>query len=225
MVVAGIPTLNRYDLLAKAVAALKRGTLVPDRIIIVDNGGRFFAEYSGDRNALEVLSPGRNLGCAGGWNTILRMANASDVVCLLNDDLEIRRNGLQKLVVHVEEPKEQTLILGGPKPLHMWSVFALRKSLVDLAGYFDEGFWPAFFEDTDYARRLKLLSVPVKWVEASGEHVGSGSTFKASNEKDKAVGKKAMDACLARYVQKWGGPPGSETLESPLAVPAINALT
>lgn len=219
-VIVGIPTLSRYDLLPKAIESVLSGTQVPDRIIVVDNGGKFHSEYKGPKNRVEVITPGKNLGCAGGWNAVLREAKDDDIVCLINDDLEMRRNGIQKLIVNVEESKApQALVLGGPKPWHTWSAFAMRKNLVKVAGWFDEGFWPAYYEDNDYAYRLKLLGIPTTWAESVGLHVGSASTFEhVKTTKEDA--RESFDKCKRRYCAKWGGLPGAEKFSTAVEVAA-----
>lgn len=221
-VVIGIPTLNRYDLLARAVTSALNGTLKPDRIVIIDNGGKFASEYRGPKQLVEVVSPGKNTGCAGGWNLIIRAAKADDAVCILNDDLEMRRNGIEKLVTSLRESKApQTVVLGGPKPMNGWSAFALFPKLTDFAGFFDEGFWPAYYEDMDYRRRLNLLGVTVIETEACGNHENQG-TLKALGV-DKEALQTAFNRCENRYIQKWGGLPGGETLLVPSNIESTQA--
>lgn len=72
-----MPTYNCPELAAQCVESILRGSVLPDAIIVVDNGGGFQ-----HKDAI-VFRPGRNLGCAASWNWIL--SNPAPTV-ITNDD-------------------------------------------------------------------------------------------------------------------------------------------
>jgi len=41
----GVPVFRKYDLLTRLIESALAGSMVPDRIVVVDNGCRFDAEY------------------------------------------------------------------------------------------------------------------------------------------------------------------------------------
>jgi hypothetical protein len=79
-----------------------------------------------------------------------------------------------------------------------------------MVGYWDEEFYPAYFEDNDWDRRIKLnapdklTSIPI-----TGKHIGS-VTVKRMNEEELKIHHEQFDENRERYILKWGGVPGKE---------------
>lgn len=94
-----IPTLNRDDLLEKCLASLAQQTLLPQRILVVDNSTRteppaFLARFP----RTEYVSLGENRGTAGAFNRGLDLCKAAPYILLLNNDAELERTCLAELV-------------------------------------------------------------------------------------------------------------------------------
>lgn len=94
---AVMPTYRRPDQLTLTLAALAAQTLVPDHLVIVDNGGDagpvvWAPETRGRSAAMRtvLLNPGSNTGPAGalatGLRHVLDHAGAEDLVVTLDDD-------------------------------------------------------------------------------------------------------------------------------------------
>lgn len=201
-VVLGVPVFNRYDLLAGLVASALASSRLPERIVVVDNGGRFDAAYAGRLDRVEVVRPGKNTGTAGGWNAVFRAAGERDVVVMANDDVTVTRDGIAALAAAVEDHRGGAMASDHTVPHHSWSLYAMSRQLWDRIGPFDERFWPAYFEDDDYERRLALHGVSNLHVKAIRSHVGSAST---ATKTPAAAAQFAENR--ARYVEKWGAPP------------------
>lgn len=218
MIVLGVPTYRRYDLLASLVESALGGTMVPDKIVVVDNGGRFDELYRGSTERLEVLRPGRNLGCAGGWNQVFRRAESPrDVIIVANDDLVLTEDAVANLVSAVEAGDGRVVAsdhgLGG----HRWSVFAMQSALWRRVGAFDERFWPAYFEDNDYEFRLSVAGVGRVSASAAKSHV-FGGTLKTYSAEERRRHDHQFRANGDYYRAKWGGGPGKETRRVPAIV-------
>lgn len=93
------------------------------------------------------------------------------------------------------------------------AAWMFRASITDTIGYFDENFFPAYFEDNDMHYRIKLS--PYK--------IGSLSTALFYHFGSKTQNKSHMPvvpAILFRknqdyYISKWGGPPRREKYTKP----------
>jgi hypothetical protein len=196
----GIPTVTRYDLLQKSIARLALGTRRPDRIILIDNGGRF--ENALDSGIpIEIVRPAYNLGVAGSWNEIHRRADG-DVV-ILNDDVFV---GPQTL----EHMWSTAGLMVSPIVRREFSCFLHRRELWERIGPYDEGIWPAYHEDADYAWRMKLQGISCEIISSDGvEHVigATGQTYEPS--------KRFVPFVLKRYAHKWGGPYQREVFKEP----------
>ena len=146
----GIPTVTRYDLLQTSIALLVLGTRRPERIILIDNGRRFENVF-GLRMPLEIIRPAYNLGVAASWNEILRRADG-DVV-ILNDDVFVGPHTLERMW-------STAGLMVSPILGHEFSCFLHRRELRESIGLYDEGFWPAYHEDADYARQDETAGHP-----------------------------------------------------------------
>ena len=187
----GIPTVTRYDLLKLTLARLVAGSRRPDRIILIDNGCRF--EVPPEMPIpIEIVRPPYNLGVAASWNEILRRSDGD--VAILNDDVFVGPHTLDRMWL-------TTGLMVSPISGREFSCFLQRRVLWERIGFYDEGFWPAYHEDADYARRMKLQGISCEIVPSDGlEHVigATGQTYEPS--------KIFVPYILKRYAHKWGGP-------------------
>ena len=116
---------------------------------------------------------------------------------------------------------EKELLTEAPE----FSCFMLIKETVDILeveegkhepfpGFFDEHYFPAYFEDNDYHWRMKQRKLKaLKTNLAMYFHYGS-RTIEA-DEKVKAQSNTGYTINREYYIKKWGGRPGSETFATP----------
>ena len=84
----------------------------------------------------------------------------------------------------------------------------------EFPGLFDQKFHPAYFEDNDFHRRIKLASMRgVKTSNAMYYHFGS-RTIK-ENPDIKEISNSLYLQNEQRYIEKWGGKPGKEKFKTP----------
>jgi GT2 family glycosyltransferase len=222
-----IPTLRRYDLLRTAVASASQGSLIPTRYHIIDNGGMLPDAVAEDilriaqqTNATLVLErPGRNLGVAASWNKAMHdLPAGEDFIIVSNDDVTFYRDTIRLLVEASQADREGLFFFpgsGGYK--NAWSLYLQRvRSLIDV-GWYDETISPSygFFEDNDYSYRLSLAGyrhIPV--AHCAYGHVDS-ATVKSYTTPEREAHAQRFALSRARYTEKWGGDPGSETYRVP----------
>lgn len=210
-----VPTLRRYDLLAQLlIPSAERGTRPPDHIHVIDNGGALDPKAYGLPTAkLSVFQPGRNIGVSASWNHAHR--TISEYVVMACDDMELYPNTIEALVAAAEANPAVGYFFPEHNAHSMFGVNILRRWAWDKVGPYDELFYPAYFEDNDYAIRLRLAGVPTMAVPDCGmNHVGS-ATLQSFSEAEKNAHHANFDRLRMYYVQKWGGQPGHERYNSP----------
>jgi len=224
----GVPVLKRYDLLERLLASAE-ATYKLDGYLIVDNGGEFRAKLEGspvihhalsNGRTVRVLEPGSNIGVAAAWNAILDEA-AEDLVVISNDDVELGETTLQDLVGQYEGTRALAstesdsfrqralmtplVIADGGLDASGWCLFLHSPELYQKIGPYDESFYPAYYEDSDYRWRMKLGGIEPVLVKTEFKHAVRGSW---SDESQKQIRRG-----LEQFERKWGGDPrGDESL-------------
>jgi GT2 family glycosyltransferase len=167
-----VPVLNRYDLLRRMLASLD----YPIRdLLIVDNGGKFEDLFAKDElpvKNLRVFNLPSNLGVAASWNLGIKLFPHDPVWTFASNDVVFEPGALSML----STASNGSLTLSDRPPY--WQTFAVGEDLVDRVGLFDERFYPAYFEDNDFERRVKLAGFPVTKLSLKVRHDNS-STLKA----------------------------------------------
>jgi len=232
--ILGVPTLRRYDLLGGMLRSAAAGTRRPDRYHVIDNGGELLAKgrpdwlpphetatvrYTGETvyvpAPVGIDVPGENLGCARSWNTMAKTLLFNDATALLfaGDDILFGKTTIQEMLAAMEGGAD--FVTCGPGG---FSCFMVRHRLFAKVGYFDEQFWPAYYEDDDFHRRMRLVG-GIKEVNVESvtyEHVNRGSQTLASfNREERMAHNKSFEANKDRYIAKWGGLPHHETFDEP----------
>jgi hypothetical protein len=205
--ILGIPTLNRYDLLEGLIASAERGTVRPTEYLIIDNGGKYVPRGSAYMSKIAIQRPGRNIGVSASWNRILRYAhNRGEGVVISNDDIVLSPRAFEEIVGLLN-----TGDFGVVNGLG-WALLGQTAACTAKVGYYDENFFPAYYEDCDYDVRLKRACVARTTISSQVEHVGwaTSRALGLGSEHDAWLQKN-----LAYFCQKWGGAPGSETFTEP----------
>uniref|UniRef100_A0A6C0DWQ3 Uncharacterized protein n=1 Tax=viral metagenome TaxID=1070528 RepID=A0A6C0DWQ3_9ZZZZ len=168
-----------------------------------------------------------NLGCADGWNTIIKSFLFSPYWVILNDDVSFMPGFLEELYECSENNKDAGLIHGKPCFLpelsHFGSfdVFLIRDWTVKEYGLFDVNYYPAYFEDFDYM--MRLLNKPIKIInklehgylhgDTCNYNITGSNTQKASDDLYiRMTNSKYKN--LYYYVKKWNNYPENITSEN-----------
>lgn len=222
----GIPTLNRFDLLLPALIFYCKFDFPDTPLLLVDNGQQNIInngiQHIIKNKSVFIFQQTKNIGVAGSWNLLLSSIFADSYIkfaLILNDDIYLGLDEAyietiipQKLVAnHICEFNnylDQAFIMLPENQHYNWSYFIISRKAWDIIGHFDENFYPAYYEDTDYERRAKLKNVPVlRCLKAPARYVNSGT-----GQADPSVFANSKKN-LEYYTQKWGGAPGHETIE------------
>jgi GT2 family glycosyltransferase len=110
------------------------------------------------------------------------------------------------------DDKVYTELIINPKGMNH-SCLIRRKSVIDKVGYYDIGFYPAYFEDNDYSKRCDLLDIKYGTVlSATFYHFWSRTIHEGGLRELNDV---RFGINRNYYELKWGGLVGKETYNKP----------
>ncbi len=201
VIVLGVPVLTRYDLLKRLIESALSGSVVPDKIIVVDNGAKNFLIPECDR--LEIISRGRNVGVSAAWNLIIDRAIElrADRCAISNDDIELYRSTFEEVLFNQDD-----LVLAPG-----FAFFIIKPELTKRLGWFDENLFPAYFEDQDFLRRLRLEGVPIAAPQGIKINHAVSATLRSWTHRQQRAFELRFHQLRSYYIAKWGGGPNRET--------------
>jgi hypothetical protein len=189
-------------------------SLAGSRCLVVDNTRRGEWRETCERLGLTWHGEGHNLGVATSWN--LALDGGAHYTCLLSSSCAFRPGweAMADAVQRLADP-ERGLLTDVAFHCQVWA-----RPLVQRLGRFDERFWPAYYEDNDWVRRLHLAGLHVVGDDMMPKLMdlglvrcwGDARTLKGGHVPGLA---EAYARNRELYVEKWGGPPGEETLTCP----------
>jgi GT2 family glycosyltransferase len=195
----GVPTLLCYDQLDGLLRSAEAGTVQPTGYIIIDNGGTYERARAerivGHRPgvSLDLLQPGENLGVAKSWNRILSLAGDEPIV-IANDDVVLGAETFEEM----SSTAMRALFVSGDG----WCLFAQQPECTRRVGLYDERFWPAYYEDTDYHVRLMRAGIePVRPLSQPVQHAGWSTTRALGDPPWLAEGRARN---REYFIRKWG---------------------
>lgn len=200
--VMGMPLLNRCDLAAQMLDSVQAEVGVT---LVVLNGDAVAARDTLAGRGITYIEPGHNLGVAASWNMIIRARPAAPWWFIVNADIILGSGDVERLVKAMQDPAAQVACL------FEFGAFAINQAAIDRVGWFDENFYPIYFEDNDYRRRCQMAGVPIRNLISRTRHFNS-STIASGYASHNA---RTFPENAAYYAGKWGGPPGHETRTTP----------
>ncbi len=204
-----IPTINRKDLLTEAVAALVTQAENFSQLLLIDNGHQNLAFNEACVRCLESPS---NIGVAASWNLGLRTFLADPTithVMALNDDVTLGAEQIAAILSIIAAHTDKWMFVGN----YYWSVWILSregaKSMEYESGkYFDEAFFPAYFEDNDFYFRF-ISKHKDRYLGDLEELAPVVKRNSMTIQKDPSL-NCGFNLNQQYYMDKWGGVPGQE---------------
>ena len=201
-----VPVLYRFDLFAGLIRSID----VPVRPIIIDNW-----------NENRGVAAAWNIGIREAWNDGYRYA------IVANDDSYFEPGTISKIF---NTMKINGACLVSPNPngaiepqgviedSDFFNFMIDIPQLVDNCGYFDENFYPAYFEDNDMRRRIILSGTKALIdTDAIARHHGSATQYFDRN--NPVCPPHMFENNRRYYIEKWGGQPGQEVCTTPYGSP------
>jgi len=197
-----VPVLKRYDLLAGMLQSLKKSTILPTMIYIIDNGRNETQIQQVIRYApckTVVQTPAIPWGVAKSWNWFLD--NVPEERIIVNDDVIFGTHSLARLTAR-EEELVFSLDCG-------FSCFLIRDLCVEKLGKFDETISPGYgyYEDCDYLQRLdgkgtREASARSTTIDCGARHLKS-QTLEASTVSEIQDHHRRFKIAQSNYMRKW----------------------
>lgn len=182
-------------------------------VLIIDNtpdGAYARTKDTNFRTHTEVDWTGTNRGVAGSWN--IALARGADVTVIVSQSV-VFETGLAAAVARIVDAVDDYGCLTSLAfHMHAW-----RPAVIERVGWFDDRFWPGWYEDADWRRRLAIADVHdgPSGRALPNVTIDARTTFGRTRERFRALGID-MAAPRDHYLKKWGGPPGAETHERPV---------
>lgn len=148
-----------------------------------------------------------------------------DVMITANDDILPGEGDIDKIATAAYHNRDRYLVEGmgiinSQMGVVEWALAAINPIALEKVGYFDENFFPAYYEDVDYRYRGRLAGLKTMVVEDTHiRHIGSASVsfVDADQHEDEFMRNQA------HYLRKWGGEKGHENFIHPFNDPAASA--
>lgn len=163
---------------------------------------------------MRISTSETNYGVARIWNKFAEMsfADGMDYIVIANDDISLFNTTLKRLLQAASENPDGVVTFTGD---NAFSLFVLSKQAWKTVGAFDEEFYPAYFEDRDYQRRIMMHKVPlVQIAHPAYYHLGS-KTINSFTPDGLEIHHSQFRRNEAYYTHKWGGLPGDERYTEP----------
>ena len=201
----GIPTLNRADLLLPSIEKYLVDFKNTD-IHILDNGNQNLSNLEENVHTY-VHNQKENIGVAASWNKLCQIIfTKHDWALLVNDDVYLGYGNTRvNMCIEMSE-------VGLVQSELNWSVLLINKDLYEYIGEFDEGFFPAYYEDSDYMYRLKLHGL---LHEVNSKLNPIDAKVSQTYEKAPELVNLSMRFNRQRYIDKWGNVPLLEKYTTP----------
>lgn len=230
-----IPALNQFAYTANLLKTYK--CTFNHALFLIDNGSNdettmAFEKFANNEGVFAQINK-ENFGAAASWNMGLEFGfnklNCTSVL-ILNNDILLLPDTLDRIILDLEGEMYGLVsaynvsgMVSGPEEFSLiktkyenryketpdFSCFGINKMCFDKVGFFDEAFYPAYFEDNDYHFRMKAEKV--KAVSNLGNiYFHFGSRTKLADPRFEDYIKMCYVKNRDFYLQKWGGIPGEE---------------
>jgi GT2 family glycosyltransferase len=169
-----VPVLTRPELLYRLVSTIDHPV---GHLLIIDNG-----DVVGDPPAalanvekVSVIRLPSNVGVAAAWNWGIKLTPHAPWWMIVNFDVTFPEGALERFAAI----QTGGLVLSAAAP--PWSCFAVHDETVAHVGLFDEAFYPAYWEDIDYERRVRAAGIPVTQTDIHVHHDNSSTITSIPN--------------------------------------------
>lgn len=228
-------------------SVLKSVIDVPFRIFIIDNNSNDGTADKATQdfpNDVFVHRNDSNTGCAAGWNKGLDLASTMGFThyLILNSDILISPIAMQNMYDRLEQG-DKLLVAGldisgecaipeatldatagvcrkdySEAPHPHFSCFMISIDTLNKVGWFNEVFYPAYFEDNDYHHRIKIIGGnegAITITTAPFYHFGSKTQNEGLGIGNPVVRGDVFKQNEARFIQLWGSIPTKAEWQHP----------
>lgn len=200
-----------------------------------------FREYG---FSVSVHANETNTGCAKAWNKGIEIAKSKgcNYFAIFNSDILVSPNAIQNMYDRLALGDKQLvagLDISGESPLPEsvldvtagicrkdyseaphphFSCFMISENTIESVGWFNEIFYPAYFEDNDYHHRIRAMfgnDAAITITTAAFHHFGSKTQNEALGIGTPVVRGDVFKENERRFVELWGSVPATATWNHP----------
>ena len=184
----------------------------------------------------------KNIGVQEAWNNAIKkgFSEGYDYILIANNDVLFHRTAIQVLVNELEKKDEKVVLVSSldlrcecerPEnifgrqdnekidvpcsPHPNFSSFMINRKMIKEVGYFDKGFFPAYFEDNDMHYRIQKAGLVALCCPASMFYHFASKTQTDFRYSGGFTSNTQFTASQRYFVDKWGGLPGKEKFDKP----------
>lgn len=163
--VVGFATITKFHMAERLLNSINYPV---EHLVIVNNSGKQSWEPTKPELVEKMwhIEVPFGLGLVGAWNLIIKSTPYAPYWVMVNDDAWFEPNALETIEREVDTEAlnfahvEQT----------PWAAPIFGEGCVRRAGLYDEAFYPVYFDDNDYERRIRHAGVEVKQLSARIHH-------------------------------------------------------
>lgn len=226
-----VVSYNRPDLTEECVRSAIESVVGGDNqltVIIFNHWKETLPFYFWNTPRVYPIDYKENRGLALSWNEGiygLRSTNFNcDVVIVSNADIFFNEGSIEMLAQKIVEVNDTHAIVWcdgehseyGPGSSMGYSLFGVTKKGLEVVGYFDTNYFPAYVEDCDHHRRVCLSGLPAGHCDFGGDgsavlHIGSAHLRLAHGADSQRLVNHIQDLHQLNkeyFCRKWGFLPG-----------------
>jgi len=193
--VLAFPTFARHDLAQRMIDSIDYPV---EHLVIVDNSGKkqFQPTLNDNIKNFWLLQMPFGVGPATAMNLVIKATPHAKYWVMASEDTWCAPGALEIIDKEVDT-EALNFVDSSPD----WCFIALGEGVVLKAGLCSELFYPYYFEDNDYERRIDALEIPKKRIEAKVNHDNSSTIkagFESRNNRTYAINQNLMNERVAR---------------------------
>ncbi len=168
---------------------------VKDNLLVIDNSPEGFAHKYG----VKYEHHPENLGVSRAWNIGAHrvVEEKLDYLIMLSAAI-VFNQGMDDFLPKLTDPK-------GVESQFSYHLIAVGRPTFETIGYFDENFYPAYYDDSDWIQRTKLAGISFPHVDVDATRQGIALTLQSG------LLTVNMGAVKDYFVKKWGHEPNYAT--------------
>lgn len=182
-----IPVHKVTDRVRKCISSIDDS----EHILLIDNSGNKECMEFSQLPGIKIEYQTQNIGVPRSWNIGLKQGH--DWTFIVSCSMLFNKP-FSHIIEMLKDYKGLMF-----RTTHVWHCNAVNKGLVEKIGYFDENFYPGYFEDCDWDHRCGILGID----EFGNIPIDAICQVDGGATKDGVAVN--IDAVHDYFKQKWGG--------------------
>lgn len=184
-----------------------------ESLYVVDNStDQFTKRWDFTNEFFQTYWPDENIGVARSWNKGVESVKRYDMdfLVILSASV-VFKDGMLGFIRELNKNRFNL----GMMTQEGWHCLALSKKVFEGIGNFDTNFYPGYYEDSDFIRRMELARIhePCGSIHIPGTSIDVHPAEVAHGMKRAGI-KVNMQACADYFLRKWGAMPAYDSQAS-----------